>query len=75
VKFEFEFSKEVFILLVKGMLSLILCLVSIYWLGYPNAYFAEAIIVMLTIWYCVYELNKRMNLKEIVLNFISKIKG
>ncbi len=75
VKFEFQFSKEVFVLLAKGMLSLILCLISIYWLGYPNAYFAEAVIVVLTILYCVYELNKRMNLKEIVMNLKSKIKG
>ncbi len=74
-KYEFRFASEVFVLLVKGMISLSLCLISIYWLGYPNAYFAEAIIVIITISYCVFELNKRMNLKEIVLNLKSKIRS
>jgi len=74
-KYSFVFSKEVFILLSKALLSLSLCLVSIKWLGYPNAYFVEAIIVILTIAYSLYELNKRMNLKEIALNIKSKIKS
>ena len=74
-KYEFRFGSEVFVLLLKGMISLSLCLISIYWLGYPNAYFAEAIIVLITISYCVFELNKRMNLKEIVLNLKSKIRS
>lgn len=74
IKYAFQFSKELFILLIKGMLSLSLCLISIYWLGYPNAYFAEAIIVLVTLLYCFYELNKRMNLKEVVINLKSKIK-
>lgn len=72
-KYEFRFANEVFILLVKGMISLALCLISIYWLGYPNAYFAETVIVLITISYCVFELNKRMNLKELILNLKSKI--
>jgi O-antigen/teichoic acid export membrane protein len=74
-KYLFTFSSEVFILLFKALLSLSLCLVSIKWLGYPNAYFIEAIIVILTISYSLYELNKRMNLKEIVLNIKSKLKN
>jgi O-antigen/teichoic acid export membrane protein len=74
-KYSFVFSKEVFMLLSKSLLSLSLCLVSIKWLGYPNAYFVEAIIVILTIAYSLYELNKRMNLKEIALNIKSKLKN
>ncbi len=74
LKYAFQFSKEVFMLLAKGMLSLALCLICIYWLGYPNAYFAESIIVLITILYCIYELNKRMNIKEIILNLKSKYK-
>ena len=74
LKYAFQFSKDVFMLLAKGMLSLTLCLICIYWLGYPNAYFAESIIVLVTILYCIYELNKRMNIKEIILNLKSKYK-
>jgi O-antigen/teichoic acid export membrane protein len=74
-KYGFSFTNEVFVLLLKGMISLSLCLISIYWLGYPNAYIAEAIVVLITISYCVFELNKRMNLKEIVLNLKSKIRN
>jgi O-antigen/teichoic acid export membrane protein len=74
-KYSFTFSSEVFVLLFKVLLSLSLCLVSIKWFGYPNAYFIEAIIVIVTISYSLYELNKRMNLKEIVLNIKSKLKN
>jgi O-antigen/teichoic acid export membrane protein len=73
VKYAFQFNKSVFFLLIKGMLSLILCLISIYLLGYPKAYFVELLIVLITFSYCIYELNKRMNIKEILLNLKSKI--
>jgi O-antigen/teichoic acid export membrane protein len=73
VNYAFQFSKGVFLLLIKGMLSLILCLFSIYRLGYPKAYFVELLIVSITFSYCIYELNKRMNIKEILLNLKSKI--
>jgi hypothetical protein len=42
-------------------------------LGYPNAYFVEALIVIATCTFSLYELNKRMNLKEIVVKLKSKI--
>jgi O-antigen/teichoic acid export membrane protein len=71
-KYAFIFSNDVFILLTKGMISLSLCLISIYCLGYPKAYFAESIVVIITISYCMFELNKRMNIKEIILNLKSK---
>lgn len=66
--YEFRFESEVFKLLLKVMLALSFCLMSIYWLGYPNAYFVEAIIVIITLYYCLHELNKRMNLKDILRN-------
>ncbi len=72
-KYSFTFSSEVYILLFIALLSLSLCLISIKWLGYPNAYFIEAFIVIVTISYSLYQLNKRMNLKEIVLNLKSKL--
>lgn len=73
-KYDFQFSKEVYKLLLVGLFALSLCLISIKSLGYPNAYIPEAIIVLFTIGYSIYELNKRMNLKEIVVNIKSKIK-
>lgn len=73
-KYQYQFSKEVFGLLFKALLAISLCLVCIKLLGYPKAYFVEAGIVTITISYNIYELNKRMNLKEILINLKSKIK-
>ena len=73
-KYNFTFSNEVYRLLFASLLSLSLCLASIKLLDYPNAYFVEAIIVPVTIGYNFYELHKRMNLKEIFLNFKSRLK-
>ncbi len=72
-QYMFFYKNEVFVLLAKGMISLCLCLICIYWLGYPNAYFVETIIAIFTISYCLFELNKRMKLREIIRNFKSKI--
>lgn len=74
-KYSYQFSNEVFKLLFMAILPLSLCLICIKWLGYPNAYFAEALIVLLTISYSIFELNKRMNLKAILIGLKSKIKG
>ena len=73
-KYGFQFSKEVIGLLIVALFSLTLCLICIKWLGYPNAYFAEAIIVSLTIIYSVFELNKRINLKSVLVYLKTKTK-
>jgi O-antigen/teichoic acid export membrane protein len=75
IKYQFRFTKEVFSLFIKAMVTLSICLICIYWLGYPNAYFAEALVVIITLYYCVYELNKRMNLKEIFDNLMRRIRN
>lgn len=74
-KYNFNYNIQVYGLLFKGMLALALCLFFIKWLGYPNAYFAEALIVILSISYSLFELNKRMNLKAILISLKSKIKN
>jgi len=73
-KYRFIFSNEVTMLTIKGMVALSLCLASIKFLGFPKAYYVEAIIVMVTISYSLYELNKRVNLKGILLYVKDKIK-
>lgn len=73
-KYNFTFTAAVFRLLVIALFALSLCLASIKLLGYPNAYFAEAGIVILTILYSIHELNKRMNLREVFLNIKVKLK-
>lgn len=72
-KYEFRFSREVYRLLFVVLLSLSLCLAAIKLLGYPNAYFVEAALVLLTFAFCLTELNKRMNLKEVMLTVKSKL--
>ncbi len=74
-KYNFNYNRQVYGLLFKGMLALALCLFFIKWLGYPNAYFAEVIIVILSISYSLFELNKRMNLKGILIGLKSKFKN
>lgn len=73
-KYQFNFSNDVIVLTLKGLVALSLCLTSIKFLGYPNAYYAEAVIVVITISYSLYELNKRVNLKGILLYVKDKIK-
>jgi O-antigen/teichoic acid export membrane protein len=74
-KYNFRLSNDVMLLLLKAMISLALCLIFIKWLGYPNAYFAEAVIVILTIAHSIFELNKRINIKAVLASLKSKIKG
>ncbi|MBS7786442.1 oligosaccharide flippase family protein [Flavobacterium sp. CYK-55] len=75
VKYSFSFEKNVYLLLAKDMIPLALCMVCIYTLGYPQAYFFEAIIVAITLGMCYVELNKRMNIKSILLNLKARISG
>ncbi|MCF6132715.1 oligosaccharide flippase family protein [Flavobacterium wongokense] len=73
-KYDFNFSTDVITLTLKGLAALSLCLACIKFLGYPNAYYAQAVIVLITISYSLYELNKRVNLKGILLYVKDKIK-
>jgi len=71
-KYNFSFVSEVYKLLFIALFALGLCLASIKILGYPNAYFVEAVIVLLTIGYSIYELNKRLNLKQVLATILAK---
>ncbi len=73
-KYQFGFSKDVFKIGLVTLLSLSLCLLFIKILGYPNAYFAEAVIVILTFAYGLFELNKRVGLKSSIDYIKSKVK-
>jgi O-antigen/teichoic acid export membrane protein len=73
-KYGFDFSNDVVMLTLKCLLALSLCLASIKFLGYPKAYYIEAVIVLVTIAYSLYELNKRVNLKGILVYVKDKIK-
>ena len=73
-KYAFSFSKDVISLSLISLLSLSLCLVSIKCLDYPYAFYAEAVIVLITISYSLHELNKRVNLKGILVYIKDKFK-
>lgn len=73
-RYSFDFSKDVILLTLKGLFALSLCLACIKYLGFPNAYYAEIVIVLITIAYSLYELNKRVNLKGILIYIKDKIK-
>lgn len=74
LKYGFQFSKDVFVLLTKCLISLSLCHVCIKFLTSPNVYFAEALIVILTIVFNINELNKRINIIEIINTLKDKFK-
>ena len=61
------------VLFFKLLFALSICMVSIKILGFPNAYYVEAIVVIVTITMSLYELNKRMSLKEMCHSLKSKI--
>jgi len=73
-KYDFSYSKQVLKLFTMVMVSLSLCLIFIKTLGYPNAYFAEAVIVVMTFAFSLYELNKRINLLSTLVYLKSKFK-
>lgn len=72
-KYGFYFNIEVYLLLFKLLIALSICMFSIKFLGYPNAYYVEALVVLITIFISLLELNKRMNLKETFNNIKFKI--
>jgi O-antigen/teichoic acid export membrane protein len=73
-KYDFSFSKDVIKLVFFALVSLSLCLLAIKTLGYPNAYFIESAIVIITFAYSLFELNKRINLKATLAYIKSKVK-
>ncbi len=72
-KYNFNFVKEVYMLLLVGLASLIGCLLCITFIGFPNAYYVEFLIVIITVTYSFYQLNKRMNLIELFNKIKTKI--
>lgn len=73
-RYNFSFSKDVIKLVSIALLSLALCLISIKLMGYPNAYYAEILIVICTFIYSLHQLNKRINLKTIIDNLKAKVR-
>ena len=73
-KYNFQFSSEVFKLTFICLFFLGICLFFIKLIGFPYAYISSSIIVVIAIWYNVYELNKRMNLNEILETIKLKLK-
>lgn len=72
-KYQFMFSKELVKLFFITLLSLILCLICIKTFGFPLAYYPLAAIVLLTITFSLFELNKRVNLKDLLVYVKAKI--
>ncbi len=71
-KYNFNFTSGVYKLLAINMLSLSLCLLSIHTLKYAYSNFAQGIIVILAIYFFVYEFNKRIRIKSIFNKFRRK---
>ena len=73
-KYQFQFTYGVYKLLIIGLFSLSLCLLSITTLEYPYVYLAEIVIVLLSVWFFMYEFNQRIAFKSIIEKFKSKFK-
>jgi O-antigen/teichoic acid export membrane protein len=72
-KFQFIFEKSTYKLLLFSMLTLSLCLISILFITNPFSYIIQITIVIVTLLFYFYELNKRINIKEIVLKIKNRI--
>ena len=68
-KYNFQFTFAVLKLLFISILSLILCLLSICLLKNLYLYIVEFIIVLSTILFFMYELNRRLSFKSIIEKF------
>jgi O-antigen/teichoic acid export membrane protein len=73
-RYGFQFTFGVYKLLAISILSLVSCLLSLYFLEYPYAYFAEFIIVLATTWFFIYEFNQRISIKSLLVNFKNRLK-
>lgn len=65
-KYDFQFTFSVFKLLFISFISLLLCLLSIYFIEKPYLYIAEFFIVLFTICYFMYEFNQRISIQSII---------
>lgn len=73
-KYNFQFSKHLFILLFVNMFSLLICLLSINYLKNPFNYIIEVGIVLITIGYNLFQLNNRINIKSVIKSFNDKFR-
>lgn len=73
-KYEFEFHVPTYKLLFVSILSISLCLMSIFLIPKPYCYLLQFLIVLFTVSYYFFELNKRINLKTIIEKVRSFIK-
>lgn len=73
-KYNFQFSKHLFILLFVNMFSLLICLLSINYLKNLFNYIIEVGIVLITIGYNLFQLNNRINIKSVIKSFNDKFR-
>jgi O-antigen/teichoic acid export membrane protein len=64
-KYNFHVSKQVFQLLIVNIFSLLICLFSINYIYSPINFIFELSIVLVTIFYNIYQLNKRININSV----------
>jgi O-antigen/teichoic acid export membrane protein len=73
-KYNFQFSKHLFILLFVNMFSLLICLLSINYLKNLFNYIIEVCIVLITIGYNLFQFNNRINIKSVIKSFNDKFR-
>ncbi|MFY7734923.1 MAG: oligosaccharide flippase family protein [Bacteroidia bacterium] len=73
-KYQFQFSNAVFQILGVNLSLLMLCLFAMHVLDYPFVYFIQVVLVLLSITYNLYQLNKRMNIKDTIQKVKNKFK-
>jgi O-antigen/teichoic acid export membrane protein len=73
-KYNFHFSKHVFQLLFVNIFLLLICLFSINYLNNSLKYIFEISIVLVTVVYNIYQLNKRINIKSVFHSLKNKFR-
>jgi O-antigen/teichoic acid export membrane protein len=73
-KYHFKFSLATYKFLIFSIVSLSLCLLTIIYMIPPFSYLVQGGIILITLLFYFYELNKRINLKVAFHSFKSKFK-
>lgn len=73
-RYDFSFEKELYIVMSISILLSLLAFSSIIYFSSYSLYIILVSLIVIGISYSYYELNKRMNLKPIIISFINKLK-
>ena len=71
-RYQFKFESATYKLLIFSMLSLSFCLIAIFYISKPYSVLIQIAIVIISFSFYYFELNNRINIKEVFYNIRNK---